>query len=281
MNLKKVYGIVGYPVTHSLSPVIHNAALKAAGIDAEYRVFDIAPESPEDLANFFYEAELNSIGGCSVTMPYKQTVMAYMDSYDPLAKAIGSVNTVKIEPDPKTGAPVLTGYNTDATGFIKALNEKIHPAGKRALVLGAGGAARAVVYSLRQYEAEVFIFNRTPDPATALAKEFEAETIDYRRITKDAVFDIIINTTPIGGEPAPNESLLFAHQISPKSVVMDLVTRPQKTQLLKEAEKAEASTISGERMLLHQAAGQFEIWFAKPAPIDAMEKALAAALKKR
>ena len=270
----KTYGIIGHPIAHSLSPAMHNAAFKAEGIDAEYRLFEIDPNDPEDLANFCYETDLNKIAGFSVTMPYKQAITAYMDSYDSLAKIVGSVNTVSNEESK------LIGYNTDATGAMEALQEKATLPEKKALIMGAGGAARAVIYSLREFGVNVHIFNRTIEKAEELADEFEVNTVEFRQI-KNANFDIIINATPVGSTPNMNESLLQADQIKKEAVVMDIITNPLKTQLLQEAEKAGAETISGERMLLHQAAGQFEIWFQKTAPIKAMEEALYRKLKKR
>jgi len=273
--MTKTYGIVGHPVKNSLSPIMHNAAIKAAGIDAEYKLFDIDPDNPDDLANFCYETGINNIGGFSVTMPYKQAIMLYMDHYDSVAKIVGSVNTVLNENDQ------LIGYNTDALGAMVALQEKISLKYKKVLVLGAGGAARAIVYSLKEHEADVHIYNRTLEKAEDLAKEFDVNTIEYRHITQEANFDIIINATPIGSEPNTTESLLHADQISKCAIVMDIITWPMETQLLKEAKKAGADPITGERMLLHQAAGQFEIWFGKEAPVEVMEKALYAELKKR
>jgi shikimate dehydrogenase len=271
--MTKIYGIVGHPVAHSLSPAMHRAAFKAEGIDAKYKLFDIDPEDPENLANFCYETDLNNIAGFSVTMPYKQTIMQYMDYYDPLAKIIGSVNTVVNDNSQ------LNGYNTDTTGAIKALQEKTDIKGKKALIMGAGGAARAIAYSLKEFRADVYIFNRTKDKAEALADEFDLETIDYLQIP-EAKFDIIINATSVGMSPNAEESLLHAEQIPKHCVVMDIVTSPMETRLLKEAKKAGAETITGERMLLHQACGQFEIWFGKSAPVEAMEKALYENLKK-
>lgn len=270
----KIYGVVGHPVEHSLSPAMHNAAYKAMKIDAEYRLIDIDPENWEDLANFCYESDLNGIAGFSVTMPYKERVIEYMDNVDVLAKETSSVNTVQNE---KSN---LNGFNTDATGAMKALQEKTEIFGKKALVLGAGGAARAIIYALREFGAEVFVFNRTPDKAIAIAKRFNVEVIDFRKIKQEG-FDIIVNSTPVGMFPNVNESLLTADQIKKGAVVMDIITHPIQTQLLKEAKKAGAEVVSGERMLLHQAADQFVIWFNRPAPYEAMEKALYGELAKR
>lgn len=263
----KIYGIVGHPVTHSFSPIMHNAAIKHLGLKAEYKLFDINSDNPENLANFCYETELNNIGGFSVTMPYKQEIMAYMDNYDPLSKIIGSVNTVVNKGNK------LIGYNTDAMGAMRAIRGKTDIAGKKALVMGAGGAARAIVYSLKEFGADVYIFNRTMEKAGEIAKEFDIETIEYRMIPK-VQFDIIVNATPIGSAPNSEESLLSAKDISPWATVMDIVTNPIETKLLKEAKKAGAKTISGERMLLHQAALQFKLFFNLEAPFEVMEKAL-------
>ena len=273
-EMRNVYGIIGHPVAKSLSPAMHNAGIKHLKLDAEYKLFDIDPNDSDALANFCYETDLNNIGGFSVTMPHKQAIMAYMDHYDPLAKIVGSVNTVVNEESK------LIGYNTDAMGAMTALREKTNLIGKKALVMGAGGAARAIAYSLKEFGVEVYIFNRTMEKAEALAEAFDLETIEFRLIPK-ADFDIIINATPVGSFPNTEESLLHSEQIPSHSVVMDIVTNPIETQLLKEAKKAGAQTISGERMLLHQAVGQFELWFNKKPPVEVMEKALYEELKKR
>lgn len=270
----KIFGIVGHPVEHSLSPAMHNAAYKTLKIDAEYRLFDIDPKKPEDLANFCYETEVNGIAGFSVTMPYKDAVIDYLDNVEVLAKKVSSVNTVKNE------NLCLNGFNTDATGAIKALREKTEIKGKKALVLGAGGAARAIIYALKEMGGRVFIFNRTPEKAEELAERFDVDTIAFRDIKKVG-FDLIVNSTPVGMSPHTEESLLKADQIKKGAVVMDIITHPLETKLLKEAKKAGATPISGERMLLFQAVGQFEIWFNRPAPFEAMEKALYEELRKR
>lgn len=270
----KLYGIVGHPVDKSLSPFLHNAAIQHLGLEAEYQTFDIEPDNPENLAHFCYETDINQIAGFSVTMPYKQEVMMYMDHYDPAAKIIGSVNTVMNEDS------LLIGYNTDVIGAIQAIKEKTDPAGKKALVMGAGGAARAVIYGLKSFGAEVYVYNRTLLKAEELAEQFEVDTIDYRLIHKGD-FDIIVNATSVGSLPNTQESLLHAEQIPAQAVVMDIITSPIETQLLKQAKIAGAQTISGERMLLHQAVGQFELWFDQEAPIEVMKNALYKELNKR
>ncbi len=270
----KTFGIVGHPVRQSLSPAMHNAAIKHLGLDAEYRLLDIDPKDPEELANFCYESDLNNIGGFSVTMPYKLDIMAYMDHYDPLAKIVGSVNTV-VNEDNK-----LIGYNTDAIGAIQALREKTNLIGKKILIMGAGGAARAIAYSMKDFQADVHIYNRTLEKAEEIAKAFEIEAIDHSKI-QTADFDIIINATPVGMFPNSEESLLHSDKIPSHAVVMDIITNPLETQLLKEAKKAGAQTISGERMLLHQAVDQFRLFFGQEAPVKVMEEALYEELKRR
>ena len=134
---------------------MHNAAFKAEGIDAEYRRFEINPDDGEELANFCYETDLNDIQGFSVTMPYKERIMDFLDYYDPIAKKLKSVNTVKNEESN------LSGYNSDVTGAVQTLKEQGGVSGLKALVLGAGGAARAIIYGLKEFGAEVSIYNRT------------------------------------------------------------------------------------------------------------------------
>lgn len=271
--MSSIYGVVGFPLEHSLSPVMHNAAIKHLGLEAEYKTFEIDPAEPEALANFCYESDLNQIAGFSVTMPYKQQIMDYMDHYDPLAKIVGSVNTVVNEDS------MLIGHNTDAAGAMQALQEKTKVPGLRALVLGAGGAARAIAYSLNEFGADVFVFNRTFEKAEELAAEFKLEPIEHRQIAP-MKFHIIVNATPVGSG-ALNESLLSADQIQSNSVVMDIVTQPLETKLLQTAKEKGAQIITGERMLLHQAVGQFELWFDQKAPMDVMEQALYKALESR
>lgn len=268
-----IYGIVGHPVAYSLSPAMHNAAIQHLKLEAEYKRFDIDPSDPENLANFCYETDLNNIGGFSVTMPYKLDVMTYMDHYDPLAKIVGSVNTVINEENK------LIGYNTDVMGAMTALREQTDLIRKKALVMGAGGTARAIAYGLKEFGAEVYLFNRTHEKAEAIADAFNLEAIEYRMIP-EADFDIIINATPVGSMPNSQESLLHAPQIPAHAVVMDIITNPLETQLLKEAKKAGAKTLSGERMLLHQALEQFRLFFNLEPPVEVMEKALYEALKK-
>ena len=266
-GIKKIYGIIGHPVNKSLIPAMHKAAIKHEKIDAEFKLFDIDPSDPENLANFCYETDLNNIAGFSVISPYKESIMAYMEDYDPLAKKIGYVDTV-INEDSK-----LAGYNTNITGMIAALTEKTKISGKKILILGSENSARGIAYSLKEYGADIFIFDREIENSKNLAKEFDVNIIDYRMIPAEK-FDIIINTTNIGEFPNINESLLNAKQMHKDLIIMDTIINPIETEFIKSGKEAGAITISGERSLLHQVAGQFEIWHGKKSPFDIIEKIL-------
>jgi len=268
----KTYGIVGHPLTRNLTPAILNAAFSHFNIQPDFKTFEIDPNNSENLANFTYETDLKLIGGFGVADPFKVEIMTYVDHYDPLAKIIGSVNTVVNENSK------LIGYNTESIGALQALTEKTHVPGKRVLVMGAGAAGRGIAYSLKEFGAEVFIFNRTLEHAEALAKEFDLTAIEHRQIEQEN-FDIIINATPVGAFPERNNALLSQDQIPSHAVVMDLVLNPLRTQLLKDAEAVGALTIGGERMLLHSAIRQFELWFGLDAPVDLMEEAMYEALE--
>lgn len=268
------YGIIGHRINQSLLPAMHNAAIKHLGLDAQYHRIPISLDSSEELANFCYETDLNEIGGFSVTNPFKQEIMNYMDHFDPAAKIIGSINTVLNEES------LLIGYNTNTLGSLEAIKEKVDPKDRKVLVLGAGTAARAIIYTLKEYGAEVYIYNRTPKKAEEITKSFEIESLDELN-EKVKSFDIIINATSVGSEPHSSFSLLNSNQISKSAVVMDIVIDPIETELIREAKKAGAKTITGERMLLYLAIRQFEIWFKQEAPREVMEKALYDEIGKR
>jgi shikimate dehydrogenase len=269
----KNYGIVGNPLAKNLTAILMNAALKHLKIDTEFKRFELDLQDEESLANFCYETDLNLIGGFAVAAPFKEDVMLYMDHYDPLCKIVGSANTVVNEQSK------LFGYNTESIGALQALQEKTHIHGKRVLVIGTEDAGRGLAYSLKEFGAEVFVLDPDLEKAEALAKEFEIEAIEPKDIEQEQ-FDILINTTAIGAFPKRSESPLSQDQIPSHAVVMDLVMNPIRTQLLKGAEEVGALTISGERMLLHSAIRQFELWFGLDAPTDIMEEALYEELEK-
>jgi shikimate dehydrogenase len=265
--MSKIYGIVGNPLSDHLTPPLMNAALEHSKMGIEFKKFELDLQDPESLANFCYETDLNEIGGFGVAAPFKQAIMDYMDYYDPLAKIMGSVNTVVNEKSQ------LIGHNTESLGALQALLEKTKIPGKKILVLGAGPLGRGLAYSLKSFGADVFAFDRVLERAEQLAKDFDVVALEFRDIGNEE-FDILINATPVGSGSDRKASLLSSDQIPSHSLVMDTVLHPIRTQLLREAEKAGAQTISGDRMLLNSALRQFELWFGMEAPKEAMEEAL-------
>ncbi len=272
-QITRVYGVIGDPVSQSLSPFIHNPAFASGGINAvflPFQVKDIGAFMRRMVREESREVELNFVG-FSVTMPHKQSIMKFLDAIDPVAKAIGAVNTVKID-DGK-----LTGYNTDAHGFITPLKEKYGDlTGARVAVFGAGGAARACVYALKQENAEVTVLARDVQKARRFGDEFE---VAAHRISEIAPgpFDIVVNTTPLGMSAADEESpLLTARQLDGVRFVYDLVTKPSDTPLIREAKKAGIRSIGGVEMLIAQGARQYEIWTEIAAPLRVMHESVVA-----
>jgi 3-dehydroquinate dehydratase/shikimate dehydrogenase len=282
----KVYGVIGDPVSSSLSPFMHNAAFAEAGENAVFLPLEV-----KDLDAFMRrmvlpstrEVELN-FGGFAVTMPHKQAIKKYLTSIDPVAEAIGAVNTVKLEGDQ------LTGYNTDAPGFIAPLKKRIPDLkDARVVVLGSGGAARAVIYALRQENADVTVLARDANKAKLLADEFRVtySSPPYEGGVADAAsaadgvvlsaagdkFDIVVNTTPLGMRGLnADKTPITADQLSGVRFVYDLVTRSDDTPLLLEATKAGIPCIGGIEMLVSQGIKQFEIWTGREAPADLMRQ---------
>ena len=275
----KVFGVVGYPAGASMSPHMHNPAFAATGENAVFIALQV-----KELGEFVSrmvraetrEVDLN-FGGFSVTMPHKQNVIGLLDAIDPVAEKIGAVNTIKID-DGK-----LKGFNTDAHGFITPLKERFGGLkNAKVAVFGAGGAARACVYALRQEEAEVAIYARDIDKARAFGEEFDvpADTIlNFKsEISKmrNSV-DIIVDTTPFGMKGSLEiETLFTAEELLGVSFVYDLVTKSTDTPLVAEAKKAGIPAIGGIEMLIAQGAMQFEIWTGRVAPVDLMRASLLA-----
>jgi shikimate dehydrogenase len=247
---------------------MHQSAIDTLGLPVDFHRFTPDPDDPEALANFCYETDLNGIAGFLTESPYRETVMQYMDHYDPAAKLIGSVDTVVNE------AGLLIGYNTEATAAMQALREaKPELEGCKALVAGAGCSGRSVLYALREYGASVHVFDREPEKAERVADAFEVDTIEFRDIPKTG-FDLIINATPVGTAPEFNSTLFGAGVLNPDMTVMDLVATPVQTRLIREAGNTGAQTVTGDRFLLYKALTQFKILFTREAPHHVMEKAL-------
>ncbi len=261
-----VCGIVLHPAGHTRSPAMHNAAFRACGIDATYQAFDVPPDRLGDAIAGMRGLGLRQL---AVSIPHKTTVMAHLDRVDERAAAIGAVNTVTLRENK------LEGANTDWIGALRALEREIDPKGRHAVVLGAGGAARAVVYGLGQAGAQVSILNRTESRARELANELGAKESGPLEALADLSPDIIVNTTSVGlgsdVSPAAPE-WLPAH-----AVVMDAVYQPENTRLLRDATQRGARALPGKWMLVHQAAEQFRLWTNTDPPLDVMAQAFDAA----
>ena len=264
----RVYGVAGDPVSHSLSPLIMNAALRRENVNAVYLA--LHAKTLKDLLNCVREIPIH---GLSITMPYKEAILQYLDNTDSHTTKIGACNTVVRAQDGK-----LYGFNTDAAGVVRPLERRLPPENAKVLVLGAGGAARAAVFGLKERGAEVFILNRTVAQAQKLARQAKARSIK-RTDLKKLSFDVIINATPLG-MGSSHESPLHENEINTR-YVFDMVYDPAETRLIKMARDKGLQIIPGIEMFVHQAARQFEIWTGKPAPWDEMLRVVAIALQER
>ncbi|MFN7017362.1 MAG: shikimate dehydrogenase [Fimbriimonadales bacterium] len=268
-------GVVGYPVRHSLSPAMHNAAFRALGLNWVYLAFETPPES---LPRAVDGMRGLGIRGLNLTVPHKEAVIPLLDSLTAPAQQIGAVNTLFWEKGQ------LLGDNTDAEGFLRALRESgVEPAGQTVLILGAGGAARAVAYALAHTGCTLILANRTPARADALAQAFGAHTLAMHRDPLRAVLptvDGIVNCTTLGMTPNAETAPPIDWDAVPETAwVCDLVYRPLQTRLLREASMRGLKAIDGLGMLVHQGALAFERWTGQPAPLEAMRAAAEAQLK--
>ena len=262
----RVYGVIGDPIAHSLSPQLQNAGFHARRIDAVYLPFLV-----RDLRDFLAAIEPLGIAGFSVTIPHKQSILRYLDGCDPLAAAIGAVNTVVVR-----GGGKLFGYNTDYVGVLRALEKRISLRGSRVLILGAGGAARAVAFALAQSGASVCVCARRWPRAQALAREVLGEAVKRRRLRKE-FFDAIVNSTPVGMHPHTQVSPLEARELNCR-LVFDTIYRPRVTKLMEMAERRGIETVSGVEMFVAQGTAQWEIWTGERAPVEIMRRAALQAL---
>ena len=263
-------GIVGHPVAHSLSPAIQGAALRAAGIDAAYERWDTPPAAlPERIATLRAPGCL----GANVTIPHKQAALPLLDSLVPSAAGAGAVNTIVND------GGRLVGHNTDGDGFTAALAEAAFaPAGKRFLLLGAGGAARGIALALARADADVAIAARRPEAAAALAWDAGGRALPLD--TPLVPFDCVVNCTSAGMEGGGAESVLIRDpaESAPHALIVDIVYAPAQTPLLRAARAAARPTLGGLPMLVHQGALAFERWTGRAAPLDAMREAARHAL---
>jgi shikimate dehydrogenase len=253
-------------------PVSMGAAMHRAGYQALDLAFTYVPFAVEDLAGALHGMRALGIRGLGVSMPYKLDVIALVDELEPLARRIGAVNTIVND------GGHLVGHNTDWIGAVRALGEVGSLAGARVLLLGAGGAARAVAYGLQQGGASTTIVNREPTRAAALASEVGAEAKPVDELQRAGDYDIVINASSVGMADVDARSPIDARAIRPGMLVMDIVYKPIETQLVRMARARGARVIHGGRMLLHQAARQFELYTGHEAPLGAMDAALMAQL---
>ncbi|HWZ01200.1 MAG TPA: shikimate dehydrogenase [Edaphobacter sp.] len=265
----KVYGVAGNPIRSSLSPIMMNTAFRRETVNAVYLALQANKLS--DLLKLVDEIPIQ---GISVTMPLKQEIMAHLEKTDPLSAKIGACNTVLRAQDGK-----LYGFNTDVAGITGPLEKRMSLRGAKVLVLGAGGAARAAVFGLRDKGAEVFILNRTSETAQKLARQSGAKTIKKDAVAKTA-FDVIINATPIGMAGIKAPQLLEAKDLNTK-LVFDLVYNPLETPLLRMARQKGIPIVTGIEMFVQQGARQFEIFTGKPAPEEEMLRVVIHALRQQ
>ena len=273
----KIYGIIGRPIEHTLSPGMQNAAYEAAGMNAVYIPFEIRPENLQSALKAF---KMLGIAGFNITIPHKTTCMRFLDKIDDTAKLIGAVNTVKIV-GANGRSPLLVGYNTDGPGFLLSLQKDldITPKGKTAFVIGAGGAARAVVWALAKNGAKtIIVADKIKEKAEELANTFsfmcdvrdvrdEGDWTDYIRAS-----DILINASPVGmkdADSAPVDTKLLHKDLA----VFDLIYNKH-TRLVRSARLRGLKACGGFGMLLYQGVLAYQIWTDKKAPVAIMRNAL-------
>jgi 3-dehydroquinate dehydratase/shikimate dehydrogenase len=264
----KVYGVAGNPIGSSLSPIMMNTAFRRETVNAVYLALQTTKLS--DLLKLVQEIPIQ---GVSITMPLKQEILPHLEQTDPLSAKIGAVNTIRLI-DGK-----LYGFNTDVAGIVLPLEKRLSLRGAKVLVLGAGGAARAAVFGLRDKGAEVFILNRTAETAQKLARQSGSKTIKKEALAKTP-FDVIVNATPVGMAGNKAAPLLEAKDLNTK-LVFDLVYNPLETPLIRMARQQGINIITGVEMFVQQGARQFEIFTGKPAPEEEMFRVVLHALRQQ
>jgi 3-dehydroquinate dehydratase/shikimate dehydrogenase len=263
----RVYGVIGNPIGHSLSPLLHNTAYGALKLDAVFVPFLV-----RDLRDFLRCIEPFGVVGFAVTIPHKEQILRYLDDCDALAARIGAVNTVVIR-----GPGRLHGYNTDYVGVLRSLESRMQLAGSRVLLIGAGGAARAAAFALVQAGSIVCLSSRRPARARSLARAAGVQVVERADLRRE-YFDAIVNCTPVGMYPHGGAPLTSAELNC--RIVMDMVYRPRETELLRNARSKGIETISGVEMFLAQGYAQHEIWTGGRAPEATMRRAIVAVLSR-
>ena len=265
----RVFGVAGNPISHSLSPMMHNAAFRREIVNAI--LLPLKAKSVQDLLTLALELPL---AGCAVTMPLKTEVLPHLANMDPLTSRIGACNTLRMGADGK-----LYGFNTDVAGVVRPLERRLRLKGARVAVLGAGGAARAAVFGLVEQGAEVLVVNRTHEHAVSLARQAKAKSLKHELLAKQK-FDVIINATPCGMTGTKQQMPIAENEMN-ANLVFDMVYNPLDTPLLKLAKSRGIAAVSGLEMFVQQGARQFEIWTGKPAPEQEMMRVVEHELRKR
>jgi shikimate dehydrogenase len=256
-----LYGVLGSPVRHSLSPDIQNAAFEAAGLNGVYLAFET-----KDLPGSLAGAKALSIAGLSVTLPFKSAVIPLLDHLDPLAERIGAVNTIKNE------RGKLIGFNTDGAGALKALEAVTDLSGKRCLLMGAGGAARAIGYVLSRRGVEIVVANRSVDRGRSLAAFLGSRFVPQAEAYRIEA-DLLVQTTSVGMFPVMDQVPVSSEALREGMVVMDVIYNPLKTKLLQLAQERGCLTVSGLEMFIYQGAEQFRLWTGLEPPVEIMRAA--------
>lgn len=265
----RVYGVIGNPVSHSMSPAMHNAAFACSGIDGAYLAFCVSDAK----AAVIGIRGLN-LGGASITIPHKMAVMPYLDHIDPLAARIGAVNTI-VNRD-----GLLTGYNTDCLGAVRALEKVTSISGKQVVIAGVGGASRAIGFGILDAGGSVTLLNHDLEEGKGLAADLNCDCLPLDAFP-GLQCDILINATPLGMTPNVDTAPVFGHDLKSHQVVMDIVYNPIRTRLLREAADAGCETIDGTEMFVLQGAAQFEMWTGQAPPVDVMRETVLAHLNQR
>jgi shikimate dehydrogenase len=270
----ELYGVIGNPVRHSLSPMIHNGAFRRLGWNAVYLAFEV-----KNVEEALRGIRGLGVRGVSVTIPFKTEVLPFLDKIEGLAKKVGAVNTIVN----RRGR--LIGYNTDCEGALEALEEKMDLRGKRVVLLGAGGAARAIGFGLKERGVPLIVVNRSKERGRALSKELGCDYLaisSLARMKEGGVeADIMINATSLGMYPRDGETPLPKELLKKGMMVMDIVYEPLQTRLLREAKKKGCITVDGLEMLIRQGVAQFEIWTGRRLEIGKIRKDLRRALSRK
>jgi len=269
----ELYGVIGNPVQHSLSPMIHNGAFKRLGLNAVYLAFEV-----KNVEEALRGIRGLGVRGVSVTLPFKTEVLPFLDKVEGPARKIGAVNTIVN----RRGR--LIGYNTDCEGALEALEEKMDLRGKRVVLLGAGGAARAIGFGLKERGLRLIVVNRSKERGRPLGKELRCDSLPISSLVRmkagELEADVIINATSLGMYPRDGETPIPKELLQREMAVMDIVYEPLQTRLLREAKEKGCVTVDGLEMLIRQGMAQFEIWTGKRLEIGQIKKDLRRALER-